>query len=104
MSVAMERAYILLQVAKDGSQHGVSLSNLVSLAVAELKFMEEEAVKELAGRAKERADEEAKTKADADAKVKFEEEKAAREQKQATADQSKTILSDPNPTLADRRT
>ncbi len=75
MSIDLGRTKLLLDVVHAAAAAGPGYNNLMGIAVAELKAMDDEAAKEIA-KAKVEADKKAATEAAAKAKVEAEKAKA----------------------------
>ena len=90
MSIDLERTKLLLDVVHAAAAAGPGYSNLIAMAGAELKAMEDEAVEEVA-KVREEANKKAadkKVKAEAE-EVKVEEDKVAIDKKTSTPPERK---------------
>jgi len=88
MSIDLGRTKLLLDVVHATAAAGPGYNNLMGIAVAELKAMDDEAAKEIA---KTKAEADKKAAAEAEAKAKAEVEKAKAEEK-TIAESSSTLV------------
>ena len=89
MSIDMNRTFGLLEVVHKCATIGPGFNNLSSLAMAELKAMDDEAGVEIA---KAKAEADKKAAAEAEAKAKVEAEKAKAEEAKAKTEESSPTL------------